>query len=125
MKGSRGKVGKKGEDEALEYLLGRGHTILARNWRKHRCEIDIISLDSRGLHFVEVKTRTSGRISPLENITPSKKRNMVCAAMDFLSSEHREQLSSVELFFDIVTVVFEGSTFELEYIPEAFIPIFD
>jgi putative endonuclease len=35
-----------------------GHTILERNWRSGHLEIDIISFDKDGTHFVEVKTRS-------------------------------------------------------------------
>lgn len=51
------KLGKRGEDEACELLIKKGHAILERNYRCGHLEIDIISIDSDGLHFVEVKTR--------------------------------------------------------------------
>ena len=51
----RRDLGKKGEDIACRLLEEKGHTILERNWRSGHLEIDIISLDQDGIHFVEVK----------------------------------------------------------------------
>ncbi|MGN1232352.1 MAG: YraN family protein, partial [Candidatus Cryptobacteroides sp.] len=48
----KGKLGKAGEDEVCNYLISRGHTILKRNWRSGKQEIDIISLACDGIHFV-------------------------------------------------------------------------
>ena len=35
-------LGKAGEDAAATYLEENGYTILDRNWRKNRLELDII-----------------------------------------------------------------------------------
>ena len=58
----RRELGRVGEDIACSLLEGMGHLILERNWRSSHLEIDIISYDPAGIHFVEVKTRRSGRI---------------------------------------------------------------
>lgn len=66
-------LGRAGEDLAAAYLEGRGMTIVERNFRCPRGEIDIIARDGDELVFVEVKTRRSLRLgSPLEAITPVK-----------------------------------------------------
>lgn len=124
MKGKNRQVGRFGETEAAKYLMSEGHTVLARNWRRSRCEIDLITLDSRGVHFVEVKTRFSENVNPLVNITFAKKRNMVRAAYDYLDSPDRIHLRSQELFFDIITITLEGVGLNLKYYPEAFVPIY-
>lgn len=124
MKDTKRQVGRFGETEAAGYLISEGHTVLARNWRRSRCEIDLITLDNRGLHFVEVKTRFSRSVDPLVNITFSKRRNMVKAACDFLESPDRVCLKDQELFFDIITITLEGDGISLKYYPEAFVPIY-
>ena len=53
----RQKLGERGENVACRYLESMGHTILERNWRNGHLEIDIISVDPEGIHFVEVKAR--------------------------------------------------------------------
>ena len=50
------KIGRRGEDIVCDYLVDRGHTILERNWRWGHLEIDIISINNIGIHFVEVKS---------------------------------------------------------------------
>ena len=124
MKDTNRQVGRFGETEAAGYLMSEGHTVLARNWRRSRCEIDLITLDCRGVHFVEVKTRFSTDVDPLANITYVKKRNMVKAALDFLESPDCVNLQGQELFFDVITITLEGEGMNLKYYPEAFVPIY-
>ena len=52
-------LGDYGERLACRYLLGQGLTILDRNWRCVRGEIDVVAVDGRELVVCEVKTRTS------------------------------------------------------------------
>ena len=35
-------LGSKGEDLALEFLLKRGMTLVARNWRLRKRELDLV-----------------------------------------------------------------------------------
>lgn len=118
------KKGRRGEDEACRLLEKLGHTVIERNFRKRHTELDIVSLDRRGIHFVEVKARTApATADPLENVGPVKMRNMVRAAQDYIHSgkcPYGEQ----EFFFDVVSVLFYSDRTETEYFPEAFIPFF-
>ena len=61
---NRRDLGRQGEDIACDLLKGMGHTILERNYRSGHLEIDIISIDADGIHFVEVKTRRSNIQAP-------------------------------------------------------------
>lgn len=118
-------VGKRGEDAACLWLAARGHHVLERNWRGGHCEIDIITADSAGLHFVEVKSRTAPTTAdPLVNVTAAKQRHLVQAALKYLHSADR-RFADAEVFFDIITVIFENDTTQLQYYPQAFIPIYD
>ena len=53
------ELGRKGEEIVCKYLIDNGHTILERNWRCGHLEIDIISINKIGIHFVEVKSRVA------------------------------------------------------------------
>lgn len=118
-------VGKRGEDAACLWLAEQGHTVLERNWRGGHCEIDIISADSRGLHFVEVKSRKAPvAADPLVNVTAAKQKNLVKAALRYLHSGSR-RFADAEISFDIVTVVLDGTQNHIQYYPQAFIPIYD
>lgn len=66
-------LGKLGEDVAAAALEAAGYTILDRNWRCSKGELDIIALDGDEIVFVEVKTRSSVNFGhPLEAITRQK-----------------------------------------------------
>ena len=53
-------LGKWGEDEAVLYLEDEGYTIVDRDWRLGRRDLDILAFspDGNTLVVVEVKTRT-------------------------------------------------------------------
>ncbi len=125
----RQKVGRRGEDEACQYLIGKGHTIVERNWRRGHRETDIISLKGNELHFVEVKSRTEPTAAdPEVNVNRAKRRNMISCALAFLNGTGRRQLpEDLEICLDVLTVVFhaDGKVSEIEYYPKAFIPIYD
>ncbi len=123
---SRREKGKRGEDEACRYLVNCGHTIIRRNWRYSHLEIDIISLKDDGLHFVEVKSRTAPVMAaPEMNVDAGKQRRLAVAAKAFMNSGDRRGLPpDMEIYFDIVSVVFDGPYFEIEYYPQAFIPTY-
>ncbi len=58
---------------AAVYLVQKGYTLLERNWRFKRWEIDIIASKGKFLHIFEVKTRKSNRFgNPEESIGREK-----------------------------------------------------
>ena len=121
----RCNLGKQGEDIACRLLEGMGHTILARNWRSGHLEIDIISLDSTGIHFVEVKTRRLNvQAPPEENVDRAKQRRIASAAGRFLKSGKGLPYGDHECSFDIVAVTFEGGKANTEWFPQAYIPMY-
>lgn len=122
MENTRKTLGNLGEDLACEYLTSHGHVILDRNWRYGHLEIDIISKDSQGLHFVEVKSRVAPvSAEPEENVGWQKQRRLTSAANAYLNSRTAGDL---EVTFDIITVVFDGEKTDIRYYNQAFIPIY-
>lgn len=119
-------LGKRGEDAACEFLSGNGHTILERNYRTGHLEIDIISADRNGVHFVEVKSRVAPlTASPEENVTVTKQRKLARAALGYLHKKWGESgLSDIEVSFDVVAVTFDGEKETVEWFPQAFIPMY-
>ena len=128
MKTDRAAVGRRGEEEASRYLTRLGHRILARNWRGGHLELDIVTLAGNELHFVEVKSRVAPVMAePQRNVGREKQRRLVAAAQAFLHAEDRKELpADLEVFFDVMSVVFygAGADFEIEYYPKAFIPLY-
>ncbi len=82
------RIGKWGEDTAVEFLVQRGYEIVTRNARTPYGEIDIVARQGDVTLFVEVKTRTSNKMGlPEESITPRKREHMLAAA-DHYAAEH-------------------------------------
>lgn len=70
-------LGPWGERVAARHLEALGFTILDRNFRFHRNEIDLIARRARLVVFVEVKARAGLRFGhPLEAVTRSKRREI-------------------------------------------------
>ena len=119
VKGKRA-FGQLGEDKACAYLEAHGHRIVARNWRGSHLEVDIISEDADGLHFVEVKTRLDADATPEEKVDATKQRRISAAALKYLN----ETGSDREVFFDVVSVTLSGDESRVAYFPQAWIPMY-
>jgi len=122
----RMKIGAAGEDAACEFLLGKGHTIIERNFRTGHLEIDLVTLDGIGVHFVEVKTRVAPvSAQPEENVTATKQKRLARAALGYLNRSKDSRLrGDLEVSFDIVSVTFDGGKTEIEYFPNAWYPVY-
>ena len=55
------ELGRRGEEQAASYIEEQGYTIIGRNVRLGRYEIDIIAVEAKVLVFIEVKTRRTYR----------------------------------------------------------------
>lgn len=119
-------LGKRGEDIACRLLEGLGHRIVARNYRSGHLEIDIISEDALGVHFVEVKSRMAPvAAEPEENVTRQKQKKITRAALRFLhTAGSRWTKGDSEIFFDVVAVTFDGGEEKVEWFPNAYIPLY-
>lgn len=121
----RRSLGRKGEDIACELLRSMGHIILERNWRSGHLEIDIISLDPSGIHFVEVKARRDSiQAPPQYNVDKAKQSRIVKASLGFLNTRKGLPFGNLECHFDIVAVTFEDGSCSTEWFPQAYIPIY-
>ena len=118
-------TGKKGEDVACDLLAGRGHTILERNHRVGHLEIDIISVSADGIHFVEVKARRESiQAPPQDNVDHVKQRRIATAAKGYLRSRKGLPFNGCECHFDVIAVIFKENTAQVDYFPDAYIPIY-
>lgn len=122
----RMELGRRGEDVACEFLTGKGHIIVQRNFRSGHLEIDIISLDRNGVHFVEVKSRVAPvMVSPEENVTAAKQKKVADAALRYLHTSKDKRLSAdLEVSFDVVAVTFDGGGEIVEWFPNAYYPMY-
>lgn len=115
-------LGKAGEDAAADYLEEKGYTILDRNWRKNRLELDIIATKGDIIAFVEVKTRKNTDFrEPHEAVDWKKIRHIVVAADAYI----KLHAIDMKIRFDIIDVVGDVGQFQITQIEDAFnSPIF-
>jgi putative endonuclease len=113
------RLGREGEDVAARYLEGQGWTIVGRNVRSGRREVDLIALRGRVLAFVEVKCRRSEEYGhPLEAITGAKREEVARVARAWLQG-HRLPHGTI-VRFDAVSVVWpRGRPPQLTHVPDA------
>lgn len=116
------KIGEMGEQMACDFLRSRGHQILDRNWRAGHLELDIVSEAPDGLHFIEVKARTAPVTTTiLDQVNNVKQKRINAAALQYLN---KKALKGQEVFFDVVSVLFDGPETVVRYFPQAWIPMY-
>lgn len=116
---SRSQVGRKGEDVALKYLQERGMRLVARNWRSGHKELDLIMDDGEFLRIIEVKSLNYPNTNDPFCAVDNKKRRRIVAAAHHFALLHNV---GKEVVFDVVSVLFNGSNYRVEYFEEAFSP---
>ncbi|MFM7838443.1 MAG: YraN family protein [Chitinophagaceae bacterium] len=80
------EIGKSGEKLACEWIASRGYTLLHKNWRSGRREVDIIAAKCNCLHFIEVKTNTTLQFGyPEQRVSTRKMQHLLRAAEEFLA----------------------------------------
>ena len=111
------RIGQRGEEIAARFLLSEGFDLLHRNWRSGRYELDIVARKAGIVHFVEVKTRRAGSLTPPEAaVTPQKFRALTRAAVRYLAATGGQE----EAQFDLAAVeVMPGGETEVRLIPQA------
>lgn len=100
------KLGKMGEDLAVNALRAEGYKIAERNTKINRREIDIIATDDDLIVFIEVKTRSNHSFGkPLEAVTLKRRKRLKRAGELYLANK---RLKGRSIRFDIVTIDFTG-----------------
>ena len=86
------------------HLETAGYRIVARNWRFHRNEIDIIAMDGDTLVFVEVKKRQdSAHGYGCEAVDHAKQQRIRRVAEAYLACTKRSQ-ADTKCRFDVVSI---------------------
>ncbi|MBR5804010.1 MAG: YraN family protein [Bacteroidaceae bacterium] len=113
------KLGKRGEDEATQYLERKGYFIMHRNWRWGKKELDIVARDGEEVVIVEVKTRRNTDYGKPEDAVNEQKIRHILSSTD---AYIRKYAIDLPIRFDIVTVVGTEPPYDIEHIPDAFLP---
>jgi putative endonuclease len=105
-------IGLLGESHAVSFLLKKSFTILSRNYRGGKGEIDIVARDRDTLVFIEVKTRTSDAYgTPKESVTKRKIEEVIRAGQ-YYCREHPN--ASASLRVDVVAVRIDRQTLAVQ-----------
>jgi putative endonuclease len=119
MAASRQRLGRAGEQMAVDLLAGKGYQIVARNWRSGRSgEIDLVAQDGACLVIVEVRTRRGDLYgSAEESVTPAKQVRLLALAEAYNASADWQG----PLRIDVVAISFsgDGRLLEVRHIVDA------
>ena len=111
---NRNIIGRSGENQIIRYLIDQGWTILERNFRYQRKEVDIIAQKNDLIIFVEVKTRQSRKFGRgMEAIDQLKRNNIIFVARYYIEKNH---MHNCDFRFDVASVDYDSFT----YIENAF-----
>ncbi|MDP4276168.1 MAG: YraN family protein [Bacteroidota bacterium] len=111
-------LGKKGEDVAVDYLIGKGYQIRERNWHSSHFELDIIAEYGDWLVIIEVKTRTGQNWEPPEFAVDNRKiRRIVNAAHHYVCLNRLDK----PVRFDVISIVQEQGKWNIEHYEDAFL----
>ncbi|MBI2068162.1 MAG: YraN family protein [Deltaproteobacteria bacterium] len=113
------KLGREGEEEAVQFLKNRGFQIRERNYRCRLGEIDLIAEKEKALYFVEVKSRRSLEgVSPYELVPYPKQLHISRVAQQYYASKKIvDQAGS----FALIIVDFEKTPPFCEWVPDLFL----
>ena len=112
-------LSRRGERLATQHLRSAGWTVVAKNYRFGRREIDLIVQKGPLLAFVEVKTRAGGGCGhPEEAVTWRKRREIEAVAEECLVRNAR---SGNQVRFDVIAieVAADGRVTRLQHLEDA------
>lgn len=115
-----GSLGGQAERTALEYLVGKGLSLVGKNFRRRSGEIDLIMLHDDCLAFVEVRCRSSARYArPELTVDLRKQQKIIRTAAQFLAQARQYAHHTVR--FDVVAIT-AGEQRSIHWIRDAFRP---
>ncbi|MGI6139907.1 MAG: YraN family protein [Candidatus Hydrogenedentales bacterium] len=110
---------KKAEKQAARYLQRKGYTLLHRNMRLGRYEVDIIVRKDDVVAFVEVRSRAADSVTTPEETIQYTKRSHLRAAMRYYLAQHEEP--GIYYRFDVMgVVILPDGKMELTHTESAF-----
>lgn len=117
-----GSIGTQAEIWAQTYLERQGLTLVTRNYRTTRGEIDLIMQDNNILVFVEVRLRGNVRHgSAKESINPTKQHRLIYAAEHYLQT--KKLCNQAQCRFDAICLDKDpdnNNRYQVEWLRNAF-----
>ncbi|MCE5241078.1 YraN family protein [bacterium] len=97
--------GQEAEDLAARYLQAKGYSVLERNWKWHRGELDLVCLHGECVVVVEVKSsRADEAYHAADRVGPTKRRQL-CRLTEHFLKQRRWLGRPVRI--DVVEVTFD------------------
>jgi putative endonuclease len=100
---NRWRKGREGERRAEQYLSERGYTVVERNFRSRRGEIDLIAEKGDRIVFVEVKNWAYLDSGDLEYAIDRRKQERIVATSRQFLHAHPE-FRRMHFGFDVILV---------------------
>jgi putative endonuclease len=118
---ARQDLGAFGERVAAHHLEAAGLTVIDRNVRISRTEVDLIARDGTDTVFVEVRTRKAALGLAAESIIPAKLRRIWAFALAYCE---REGFDPDSIRIDVVVVELDsrGTARNVEHLPGVEVP---
>lgn len=108
--------GENAEQQACDFLISQGLTLIERNFRCYYGELDLIMQDGKTRVIVEVRYRKNAKFgSALESVTKAKQTKLIHATEIYLNSLKSDELLPIR--FDVVGILGDG---ELQWVKNAF-----
>jgi putative endonuclease len=115
---ARPQLGRRGEQLAADHYRALGFRVIDRNYRCREGELDLVLGRPGIVVFCEVKTRRSTRFGePSEAVGFVKQRRLRRLAAHWL---RERRPGSVQVRFDVVSVIVRGDRSEVTHVPDAF-----
>ena len=105
--------GRAGESAAASLLEAEGWSVLARNFRGRRGEIDLVTFKDGVLAFVEVKTWHGFGAEELEKAIGATKRRRIVETAKIFLAQYREY-SNARIRFDVLLLSGGGAVHRIE-----------
>jgi putative endonuclease len=114
-------LGRAGEAAAARHLVRNGWSIVGRNVRIGRGELDLIARRGAVLAFVEVKARRTAAYGAPEDAVDARKRRQVARLAELWLGARPWALCGVsDVRFDVIAVDASARPPEVRHLPAAF-----
>lgn len=111
------KIGKKGENIAVEFLEKKNYQVLLKNYRYKKNEVDLIAIKNSLLIFVEVKLRSNLDYGmPEETVSEAQKKRIIETAEHYIIENNWQN----DIRFDIISITNLNDSYKIEHFEDAF-----
>lgn len=110
------KLGRLGEDLAVEYLLKNKYKIIQQNYKNNYGEIDIIAKLKNKYIFIEVKTRSSRAFGLPEDAVNNVKQQKLLKATEKYIIDNK---INGEVQIDVIAIETIGDQYEIRHLKDS------